>query len=378
MSLRHLARIVGIAVPLALAGCSLVRPPRYEVPPGPRKLDSVTPRERAEYLSRAQVWHPIATASLDLLAGPPGDDAFAFEQAVTCDLDPSVARSGATAKFYCVVSPGDSVKVKYGQKNGEVYGEVAGTRLFWALGFGTDRQYPVRVTCRGCSEDPWHHPQPQPGAVHLFHPATVERKFKDKAIEVKGAKEGWAWWELQSVDERVGGAPRAHLDALRLLAAFVQHTDNKDDQQRLACPDDAVRRDAAGNEACARPVLLVTDLGATFSRADIANNAKFDLGRWAGTPVWHDREKCIAKLKRSWTGTLGNPRISEAGRAFLAARLSELSDRQLHDLFTAARADLRGERMRDAGGVERAVTVADWVDAFRRKRAEIVDHRCPQ
>jgi hypothetical protein len=86
----------------------------------------------------------------------------------------------------------------------------------------------------------------------------------------------------------------------------------------------------------------------------------------------------VAKLKRSWTGTLGNPRISEAGRAFLAERLSELSDRQLHDLFTAARADLRGERMRDANGVERAVTVADWVAAFRRKRAEVVETRCPE
>jgi len=76
--------------------------------------------------------------------------------------------------------------------------------------------------------------------------------------------------------------------------------------------------------------------------------------------------------------TVGDPRISEAGRAFLAERLAALSDRQLHDLFTAARADLRGERIKDASGVERAVTVADWVDGFRRKRAEIVGHRCPE
>jgi hypothetical protein len=378
VGMRHIAVSLALAAQLGAAGCALVRPPRIEVPPGPRTLREATPQERFEYLRRAQVWHAIPTASLDLLAGPPGDDAFAFEQPVSCDLDPNVEPGGATPKFYCVLQPGDTVKVKYGQRNGEVYGEVVGTRLFWALGFGTDRQYPVRVTCRGCSADPWHHPQPEPGSAPLFHPAILERKAPGKAIEVKGAREGWAWWELRAVDERVGGAPRAHVDALRLLAAFVQHTDNKDDQQTLACLPEGEKRDAAGNETCARPVLLVTDLGATFSRADIANKAKFELRKWADVPVWLDRQRCVAKLKRSWTGTLGNPRISEAGRAFLAERLSELSDRQLHDLFTAARADLRGERMRDANGVERAVTVADWVAAFRRKRVEVVETRCPE
>ena len=35
--------------------------------------------------------------------------------------------------------PGDVVKVKYGEKNGEVYAEIAASRLFWALGFKVDR-----------------------------------------------------------------------------------------------------------------------------------------------------------------------------------------------------------------------------------------------
>lgn len=375
--MRHLGCLFGLAAHLVLAGCALVRSPRFEPPPGPRKLTAVTPRERLEYLRRAQVWRPVATASLDLLAGPPGADTFGFEQPVTCDLDPSVKRSGDTPKFYCVVKPGDTVKVKYGQRNAEVYGEVAATRLFWALGFGTDRQYPVRVTCRGCGPDPWRDPPAGPAAQHVFDPAIIEREAAGTAIEVPNAKKGWALWELLGVDERVGGASRAQVDALRLLAAFVQHSDSRDEQQRLVCLPEGVQRDAAGNESCTRPFLLISDLGTTFSRADIANNNKFQLRKWASVPVWRDRERCIAKLKRSFTGTLGDPRISEAGRAFLAERLAALSDRQLHDLFTAARADLRGERIKDASGVERAVTVADWVDVFRRKRAEIVDHRCP-
>ena len=40
-----------------------------------------------------------------------------------------------TPKFECEVTPGDVVKVKYGENNGEVFAEVAASRLFWALGF---------------------------------------------------------------------------------------------------------------------------------------------------------------------------------------------------------------------------------------------------
>ena len=37
------------------------------------------------------------------------------------------------------------------------------------------------------------------------------------------------------------------------------------------------------------------------------------------------------------TGTLDKPVISEAGRAFLAGLLAQLSDAQLHDLFDVSR-----------------------------------------
>src|SRR5687767_7462335 len=118
-----------------LAGCATLLPPRAKVPDGPRELDAASPAERAEYIRRAQVWMPIDTASADLLAGPGGTDAFAFDQEVTCDVDAEAERTGRTPKFNCIVAPGDSVKVKYGAQNREVYGEVAATRLFWVLGF---------------------------------------------------------------------------------------------------------------------------------------------------------------------------------------------------------------------------------------------------
>ena len=62
--------------------------------------------------------------------------------------------SGNSPKFTCVIPPEDEVKVKFGRDNGEVYAEVAATRLFWALGFPVDRMYPVRVLCDGCPPGP--------------------------------------------------------------------------------------------------------------------------------------------------------------------------------------------------------------------------------
>src|SRR5215213_6854850 len=125
-------RWIAIAVALSLGGCASLLPRRAEVPAGPRELDAASPAERADYLRRAHVWRAVPTASLDLLAGPPGDDAFAFEEAVACDYVQRASLGGKTPKFYCAVAPGDDVKVKFGSDNGEVYAEVAATRLFWA------------------------------------------------------------------------------------------------------------------------------------------------------------------------------------------------------------------------------------------------------
>jgi hypothetical protein len=367
-----------IACAFAVASCYVNRRGVAQVPPGPRRLGAVTLEERAAYVRRAQVWHEIDTASLDLLAGPPGDDAFAFEQNVTCDYVYEPIRYGDTPKFFCRLGSGDVVKVKYGRDNPEVYAEVAGTRLFWALGFGADRQYPARVTCRDCPGDPWKRRQPEKGAINTFDPAIIERDVKGKAIEVRGVHKGWDWSELDSVDEREGGAPRAQLDALKLLAVFVQHSDNKDEQQRLACLPGAARQDAEGDQICQQVFLFTVDLGCTFARASYLNSKKFQLHHWSAVPIWKDPGKCMARLKRSRTGTLIDPRISEAGRAFLAERLVQLSDRQIRDLFVAARAERVGELIRDPDGRKRAVTVDDWVQAFVRRRAEIVDHRCPE
>jgi hypothetical protein len=99
-----------------------------------------------------------------------------------------------------------------------------------------------------------------------------------------------------------------------------------------------------------------------------------NLKAWTETPVWKGNEKCVGNLPRSFTGTLSEPEISEAGRRFLADLLMQLSDRQLTDLFEAGRVRLR---LRSPGVVDSGfATAAEWVDAFKAKRDQIVQRRC--
>src|SRR4029077_20051397 len=96
--------------------------------------------------------------------------------------------------------------------------------LFWALGFGAERMYPLRVACKGCP----------PAILHETDVASVERKMPGTDIDTPHIK-GWAWPELDLVEPAAGGAPRAQRDALKLLATLIQHTDSKPEQQRLIC-----------------------------------------------------------------------------------------------------------------------------------------------
>ena len=338
-------------------------------------LGSLTPQARLDAIRRAQVWTPVDVAAMDVRAGPPGEKSLPADEPVTCTyVDRKLG--GSTPKFACTDDSGAELKVRYGADNGEVYAGVAATRLFWALGFGASPTYPVRVTCRGCPADPWRGGPPAPQPV-VFDPAAVEGKMPGKTMEVPGHS-GWRWSELDLVDEARGGAPRAQRDALKLLAALVQHVDSKARQQKLLCLRGGT---VEGREAeCSRPFMMVSDLGITFGRSHLLSRhlnrvASMNLQNWTSVPIWKDKDRCVAQLQRSFSGTLDDPRISEAGRKLLSDLLAQLSDRQIHDLFEVARVD---RRPGNPGHGAATASVDEWARAFARKRDEIVHHSCPQ
>jgi hypothetical protein len=355
-----------LGLSLALCGCAHLK----SLPPG----EALTPQERQDAIRRARVWSPTDIPSLDLKAGPDAKGGFASNAWVTCKYEEKKL-SGHSPKFVCETSPGHEVKVKYGPRNAEVFGEVLSTRLFWALGFAADRMYPVRVRCHGCPKDPWDSPI-RAGEVAVFDPAAIERKLPGRAMETK-TDSGWKWSELEDIGPAAPPGARAERDALKLLAAFVQHTDSKAANQRLFCP----KGEEVGRTGCRRPLLMVSDLGLTFGHAGLLNKNKdsVSLVAWAEVPVWKDRARCVAELKGSFTGSLSGPEIHEAGRAFLAGLLVRLSDAQLRDLFETARVKRRSnDPSSDPGKDGPPASVDEWVKAFKLKRAQIVDQRCPQ
>jgi hypothetical protein len=90
--------------------------------------------------------------------------------------------------------------------------------------------HPVRVVCRGCPANLAENSKSRPGQL-TFDPAAIEREAEGQILETE-PRSGWAWSELDLVEETAGGAPRAQRDALKLLAVFLQHTDSKPEQQR--------------------------------------------------------------------------------------------------------------------------------------------------
>jgi len=332
---------------------------------------NITAEQRRELIRRAQIWRHTDVAAMNLRTGPQGHGAFPPDATVTCTYhDEKFA--GASPKFGCTIDGHDRVKVRYGRDNGEIFAGVAATRLFWALGFGADLLYPVHVVCHKCPPIVANGAPTTTDGDTTFEYAAIERKMPGIELEAPSVGPGWAWPELDTVEARAGGAPVDQRDAFKLLAVMLQHGDSKPDQQKLLCVTEKVgKHDLA---RCPDPFMMVHDLGQIFGRSNLRSSSDVgstNLREWSATPIWKDAAHCVANLAPSQRGTLVNPIVSEAGRKLLADLLSQLTDAQLRDLFAGARFDEKpGPEGTSGGGV------ADWVDAFKKKRAEIVSARC--
>lgn len=352
------ALLVGAAIGSAACATRYVRPPSDE---------RNALRHRA--IADARLWTRRDIGSTDLKLGPRIRGALEFRAVVPCDyLDKTL--EGSSPKFACALRDGDEVKVKFGGANGEVYGEVLATRLLWALGFGADAMFPVNVVCDGCPAE--FGGILRQGNESRFDPAVIERKMAGTEWPTT-ADSAWSWKELDEIPPGRRGASRAHRDALKLLAVFLQHSDSKPRQQRILCLDAPPR----SPETCRQPFLMINDLGLTFGRASRTNansTSSVNLEAWRRTPVWKDTSRCIGNLPRSLTGTLDDPVISEQGRQFLADLLAQLSDQQIRDLFDVARVQLR---LRDPDDLSSGfATVDEWTAAFKQKRNDIASRRC--
>jgi hypothetical protein len=339
-----------------------------------KKMKAVTPAQRAEALSRAAVWRqpsPIRQAKLATDPKQPPMLSCTFEIAEL---------NGTAPKFDCKLPDGEKIRVKYGSSP-EVPSEVATTRLLHAVGFGADDMTLYqKVRCYGCPSEPfmtmktlgfagaqdWYAKVMDPKSYKDFEWAAVERKHPGSSIETEEL-EGWAFFELDLIDPSKGGAPRAHVDALRLLAVMLAHWDNKSENQRLVCLS---QKDWPEGGVCQRPFALMQDVGSAWGPR------KVDYEEWAKSPIWSDRASCEISMDHlPYHGATFKPvKISDAGRRHLGNLLAQLSDAQLGDLFRSARFD----HVSGFLGSRKAAPIESWVRSFKTKVAQITEGpSCP-
>ncbi len=354
--------------------------------PAPNDLTRLSPKVRRSYFQKAQIWHPTDIAATMIQAGPESGTSLPPEAEVPCYYVEEKLQVGASPKFKCrLMDSGEIVRIKFSRR--ETYAEVAGTRLLWTLGFYVDEVYPVKLRCYGCPElDPSKPDAGQKRIERVLPDAILERNFTGEEL-AQFPDQGWKWSELKRIDAKAGGATKAEVDALKLLAVFIQHSDSKPPQQRLACYSENLQWHES-RLTCSMPVLMVQDLGATFGVGDAkvgAFSAMYYKG-WERIDIWNSeledrylqengRKVCFGRLTSAFQDGLFDPEISEEGRQFLSRLLNQLTDDQIRDLFRVARADQTKEVIVE-NGHETIVTIDHWLTAFKKKRDQINQRRC--
>jgi hypothetical protein len=320
-------------------------------------------KARDDAFARARIFREeVFDATAVDFAADPNSGAVDPNQTI-CKYQPDEV-TGTTPKFECVLANGEKVKVKYGWTK-EIPSEIAATRLLHALGFGADRVSRVAsVRCYGCPFEPFYtrslaeilglttffDKRIDYTSFRDFHQVGVERNLDGEPIEV-GKERGWSFHELKAIKPARGGATRGEVDAMRLMAVFLHHWDNKTSNQRLIC-------ESLDSDDCEHPLAMIQDAGSAFGPK------KADLHNWRSRPVWADHARCVVSMKDLPYngGTFDDVAISENGRRLLGERLRQLSADQISALFTAA-------------GLEH---VPEWVASFQDKVRQIVARpSCP-
>jgi hypothetical protein len=283
--------------------------------------------------------------------------------------------AGTTPKFHCAIPgnvDGDGELVRFkvkphfkGQspdkRNGEIYGEFLSSRFSKALGFFADDEWVADVSCPDCKESLTKNFQ---GANFTgFEPAAGIELALARGIDVNcnDKDAGSLSGTLEKLSS--GGVPRAELDAFKLWLAFIDHGDTKTDNHKFAC----LKSDKNGTARICEPgqaVFYVSDMGSTFGFSS-SSEKKARLSAW--------KEKDPIKMSNGFCSTtaksVGDAKVSEAGRQLLATNLQKLLDAErqkgtITNVFAASR------------NAERDRPPSEWAAEFIRKANMIINARC--
>lgn len=407
--------------------------------------------KRDDFIRRAEVWSQPKWLSddfkfsreLDILNGSKvkGNDKLLQTKELSCQMEPNLlfeADSGKTPKFFCNLfdrngsdakynyvlkknGEPQKIKVKYIQPsvlnprtgemvekpNPEIFTEIVGTRLLWALGFGADRMFFVdKVHCYNCPPNPFHQPgyDTSPEAnPRTFTTTALETKmsgteilFANKRVrgpiadeKVRVAPEGWTFGEMLGLLPKDPQKRRERIiqsEALMLLSVVLQHSDSKTPNHRIMCVDGTKEAEERG-ECDGRVVLYIQDIGVSFGQGMKRNGYKIQVDKlnyegWKNKPVWDSPSQCESNMGIALDIAQMFKSTSEDGRQFLVKLLDGFTagpegKQRVVDLFRAGRVELF-ENGR--------VTAEQWADAFLNKVEQIKypmgrdnpDFKCPK
>jgi hypothetical protein len=229
------------------------------------------------------------------------------------------------------------------------------------MGFFADDEWVADVNCPDCRKSLTKGFQ---GAEFSpFQPAAGIELSLARGIDVNcnGKDSGSISGALQKL--AANGAPRAEIDAFKLWLAFIDHGDTKTDNHKYACLDS--KKD--GNVRACKPgqaVFYVSDMGSTFGYSS-ASEKKATLENWRKKdPIKVSGGSCSSTAK-----SIGDARVSEAGRQLLATNFQRLLDAERQNgtitkVFAASR------------NAERDQPPAQWTNEFERKARMIIEARC--
>ena len=233
--------------------------------------------------------------------------------------------SGTNPKFKVEDEQGVKWRVKLGK---EAQPETSATRLLWAMGYFTDEDYylavmrvqGIRTLARG------------PNLVSAN--GTVQGARLERHIAGEKKIGTWSWFKNPFVGTR-------ELNGLRVLMALINNTDLKADNNSIYDEEGVERR------------YVVGDLGATFGRTgSIVSQSMGNLPDYSDAKfikriraedvdfVMHNRPPFLFILALPYY--IGRTRMQEIVKhiprrdvKWIGGLLSQLSDRQVHDIFRA-------------------------------------------
>ena len=268
------------------------------------KKDSKAESENRAPVGKPVMWEPGDIASRDLYWGPGGEQ-------MKPDLS-SIAfieeeKKGASKKYRIKDGAGKVWVAKIGR---EAQPETAAVRLLWALGYKTEVNYLApKLTIPG--------------------KGTFENVRLEARPEEVDRLDEWKWKDNPFIGTN-------EFQGLKMMMVFFNNWDIVDVQNKI------LQADGASGEKQLQ--YIISDLGATFGK--LGNNNLFivyRLGRKTGNPSKYLDSEFIDGVKdgRIDLAYKGKNRdlftdISVENARWLAALLSQLSDKQIEDAFRAA------------------------------------------